>query len=79
VEHLAREIELLAPAVKRGGKRPDNCEYPWQDAAGNVWVPAEHRFPTLDLVTPQGILFLKLIETAIDDLRRPAPPPPKYK
>src|SRR5437764_15464800 len=24
---LAQEIELLAPAVKRGGKRPDNCEY----------------------------------------------------
>ena len=73
VEHLAREIELLAPAVRRGGKRPDNCEYPWEDAAGNVLVPAERQFPTLDLLTPQGILFLKLVETAIDELRQPQP------
>ena len=33
---LAREIELLAPAVDAGGKRPDNCEYPWEDATGRV-------------------------------------------
>jgi hypothetical protein len=26
----AAEIECLAPAVKRGGQRPDNCEYPWK-------------------------------------------------
>jgi len=25
---LAEEIEILAPAVKRGGTRPDNCDYP---------------------------------------------------
>src|SRR4051812_30934849 len=28
-EHLSREIEMLAPAVRRSGQRPDNCEYPW--------------------------------------------------
>jgi hypothetical protein len=28
---LAREIELLSPAVKDGGRRPDNCEYPWEE------------------------------------------------
>jgi hypothetical protein len=33
-KHLAGEIELLAPAVKRGGDRPDNCEYPWEDDNG---------------------------------------------
>ncbi|HXD86475.1 MAG TPA: hypothetical protein VN641_08275 [Urbifossiella sp.] len=30
--HIAREIEILAPAVKRGGNRPDNCEYPWESS-----------------------------------------------
>src|SRR6266700_2885969 len=30
-KHLAYEIEILAPAVKRGGQRLDNCEYPWED------------------------------------------------
>src|SRR5712692_3873978 len=30
VRHLAQEIELLAPSVKRGGQREDNCEYPWE-------------------------------------------------
>src|SRR6476659_6694377 len=33
-KRLAQEIEVLAPAVDRDGKRPDNCEYPWEDAAG---------------------------------------------
>jgi hypothetical protein len=31
-KHFAQEVELLAPAVKRGGQRPDNCEYPWKTA-----------------------------------------------
>jgi hypothetical protein len=26
---LAREIELLHPSMDKGGKRRDNCEYPW--------------------------------------------------
>ena len=34
-KQLCQEIELLAPAVKRGGRRPDNCEYPWTDDAGS--------------------------------------------
>jgi hypothetical protein len=32
---VAREIELLAPAVKAGGSREANCEYPWADPDGS--------------------------------------------
>jgi hypothetical protein len=28
VRQLAREVDLLAPAVDHGGRRPDNCESP---------------------------------------------------
>ena len=42
--HLAREIELLAPAVKRGGRRPDNCEYPWEEPDGRVRCPIDWVF-----------------------------------
>jgi hypothetical protein len=39
--HLAQEIDVLAPAVKRGGQRPDNCEYPWEDDDGTLRVPLD--------------------------------------
>ena len=77
IKQLASEIELLAPAVKRGGKRPDNCEYPWEDASGGIVVPAERNFTNLDFLdTPQGTLFIKLVESAIDELRQPPPARP---
>jgi hypothetical protein len=41
-KHLAREIELLSPAVDDGGRRPDNCEYPWEDTGKKLWIPAEY-------------------------------------
>ena len=31
VRQLARDVDLLAPAVDDDGRRPDNCEYPWED------------------------------------------------
>ena len=31
VRQLAREVDLLAPTVDDDGRRPDNCEYPWED------------------------------------------------
>lgn len=34
VRNLSREIELLAPTVD-SLRRPDNCEYPWEDGTGN--------------------------------------------
>lgn len=63
---LASEIELLAPAVRRGGRRPDNCEYPWADDAGCIRVPSDWSFPTTRLIrTPAGRTIVKLIQSAI--------------
>jgi hypothetical protein len=66
-KQLCHEIELLAPAVKRGGKRPDNCEYPWTDEDGNLHVPLDWTFyPGQLLLLPAGFAFLKLLRRAID-------------
>jgi hypothetical protein len=66
MKRLAREIELLSPAVDDGGKRPDNCEYPWEDGMGNVWIPAEYQFSATQLLSqPQGGKVLELIRMAI--------------
>ena len=68
-KQLAQEIELLAPAVKRGGQRPDNCEYPWQDDQENVYVPLDWEFgPSRLLMEPAGRTFLKLVRNAIGEL-----------
>ncbi len=65
-KHLSHEIEMLAPAVKRGGRRPDNCEYPWADAAGALHVPLDWAFHPSQLVAiPAGRTFLKLVRAAI--------------
>lgn len=65
-KHLAQEIELLAPAVKRGDQRPDNREYPWEDAGGTLHVPLDWTFsPSKLLTAPAGRTFLKLIREAI--------------
>lgn len=62
---IAREIELLHPSVDNGGKRPDNCEYPWEQG-GNLYVPATWTFPALNLLEAQGgRALLKLIYNAI--------------
>jgi hypothetical protein len=68
-KYLANEIELLAPAVRRGGQRPDNCEYPWEDAGGQLHSPLDWTFPTSRiLLSPAGRTFLKLIRAAISGL-----------
>jgi len=68
VKNLSREIELLAPTVD-SQRRPDNCEYPWEDAQGSVIVPAEYAFTTLSLLSEQaGQELLKIIPLAIDEL-----------
>ena len=72
VRHLAAEIELLNPAVARDGRRPDNCEYPWLDAQGNVHSPLDWEFtPTRLCTRPAGRTFLKLLRLAVRDLMRP--------
>jgi hypothetical protein len=66
---LAREIELLAPAVDDGGRRPDNCEYPWEDRQGKLWIPADFSFFTEGLLLePHGRTVLKLLRAAIQRL-----------
>jgi len=68
-KRMAQEIELLAPAVKRAGQRPDNCEYPWEDNNGQVHVPLDWSFiPSALLFEPAGRTLLKLIPAAIDRL-----------
>lgn len=67
---IAREIELLHPSVTDGGKRLDNCEYPWLDQKG-LHVPCESSFLPSRLITePNGRNFLKVIDFAIDRLIR---------
>lgn len=68
VRNLSREIEMLAPTVD-SQRRPDNCEYPWVDGAGEVVVPAEYAFANLSLLSePAGQDLLKIIPFAIDEL-----------
>jgi hypothetical protein len=67
--HLAREIELLNPAVDRAGGRPDNCEYPW-DQGGGLHSPLDWSFSPSHLLTRKaGRTFLKLVRGAIDRLQ----------
>jgi len=69
--HLAQEIDVLAPAVKRGGQRPDNCEYPWEDSGATLHVPMDWAFqPSQLIVLPAGRTILKLIRGAIDRILR---------
>ncbi len=48
IRRLAKEIELLAPACDAMGSRPDNTEYPWEDARGFVQTPVDYSFPEID-------------------------------
>lgn len=66
-KHLAREIEMLSPAVDDGRRRPDNCEYPWLDGLQNLHVPIDWQFPVENLLNkPHGMRILKLIAGAIN-------------
>ena len=68
IKNLCREIEILAPTVD-SQRRPDNCEYPWEDGAGVVVVPADHSFPAWSLHSEAaGQELLKVIPLAISAL-----------
>ena len=71
IRQLAREIDLLAPAVDDDGRRPDNCEYPWEDDRGVLHVPAEHGFGGLGTLHRHraGSTLLKIILAAVAELR----------
>jgi hypothetical protein len=67
-KRIAREVELLSPAVADAGRRSDNCEYPWE-TGGKLFVPAEWSFPNLNLLTePKAINILKRVRAAIERL-----------
>lgn len=72
VKHLAREIELLAPAVNRDRMRPDNCEYPWKDPHGQLHSPLDGKFAVSQLLAEgtAGRIFLKALSAAIDECVR---------
>src|SRR4051794_9996277 len=53
VRHLSGEIEVLNPAVRRDGQRPDNCEYPWE-TGGRIVSPLDWTFQPLRLLAVQG-------------------------
>lgn len=66
IRQLCGEIEILNPAVDRAGRRPDNCEYPWE-SGGDVASPLDHDFfPTQLLTARHGRTFMKLLRRAID-------------
>jgi hypothetical protein len=68
VRALARRIELLAPAVRDGGRAPSNCEYPWEDAKGNVLIPAEFNFELDLLYQRAGVYLLKSLPVIASEL-----------
>ena len=68
VRSLARQIELLAPAVDNGGQQPKNCEYPYEGPGGQVRCPATDTWPNLELASAPGRLLLKVLPIAIDDM-----------
>jgi len=68
-KRAAREIELLSPSVEDDGRRPDNCEYPWEDTSGRLRLPVNYSFPIEQLLQERhGRTLLKLIRTAITRL-----------
>jgi hypothetical protein len=70
IRTLARQIELLAPAVDAAGRAPANCEYPWEDSTGTVRVPAEHKFALDLLYAPAGRHLLKAITVGAEELTK---------
>jgi hypothetical protein len=61
IRQLAREIELLSPAVKRDGQREDNCEYPWE-AGGKVLSP---------LMSPAKVMRIFAMMSDYENLWKP--------
>ena len=65
--HLAAEIEVMNPAVDRNGQRPDNCEYPWEDAAQILHSPLDWPFNAAHLLRDRfGPSFVKMLQLAVD-------------
>jgi hypothetical protein len=74
VRQIARAVDLLAPSVDDDGRRPDNCEYPWEDHSGILRVPADHDFGELGKLHLHraGSRFLKIVTIAVKELAEAA-------
>jgi hypothetical protein len=70
IRHLAREIEVLAPACDGGECRKDNSEYPWEDGKGNICIPCEYGFPNIHDGDRSIIRLIKPISTACESYNR---------
>ncbi len=70
IRPLARRIELLNPAVRDGGRSPDNCEYPWSTPGGSVVAPADHKFEFSTLFAPAGVALLKILRQVATELQK---------
>lgn len=69
IRPLARKIELLNPAVRDGGRSPQNCEYPWERGDGSIIAPADHSFDFSILFEPAGTTLLKILHQLAAELR----------
>jgi hypothetical protein len=70
IRHLAREIEVLAPACDGGECRKDNSEYPWEDGKGNICIPCEYGFPNINDGDRSIVRLIRLISTACESYNR---------
>jgi hypothetical protein len=70
VKQIAGEIETLAPTVKRGGRRPDNCEYPWEDDQGRVFSPLSSSFNVSGMLANKSecALFIQMIQGSLQEI-----------
>ncbi len=66
---LSAEIEWLSPSMTREGRRPDNCEYPWESGDSQLQVPIDWSFTATRLpLGPSARTFLNLTLGAINRL-----------
>ena len=71
IRPLARRIELLNPAVRDGGRSPENTEYPWLAPDGvSVTAPADYPFDFSILFAKAGVTLLKIVRLAALELQR---------
>ncbi len=70
IERLALEIEVLAPACDGGNLRQDNSECPWQDGKGEIHVPCEYSFASIDDGSREIVRLIWLIRSACESYPR---------
>ncbi|MBC7773176.1 MAG: hypothetical protein H7210_11815 [Pyrinomonadaceae bacterium] len=67
VHALAKRISCLHPQINADAV-PSNCEYPWNDARGNIIAPADHDFEKSFHKVPAAITMIKEVRTRVVEL-----------